>query len=126
MEFELSNVTMSWREARVQCISNGLALVSPNINYTQNKMAAALNNMNVEGFAWLGLRRNLVTSEWNWQNGANFDFANWDNGQPTGNLCVGIWMEPNGNFTWRSIRCCESMQPLCVRDLVIFNSVDSI
>ncbi|KAF4076180.1 hypothetical protein AMELA_G00227360 [Ameiurus melas] len=124
MRFELINVTMSWQEARFQCINKGLLLVSPNINYTQNKMAAALNDMKAEDFAWIGLRRNLVTSEWNWQNGANFNFANWDNSQPTGNLCVGIWMEPNGNFTWRSARCCEPMQPLCVRDYVLFRSVD--
>ncbi|XP_027010070.2 uncharacterized protein LOC113647501 [Tachysurus fulvidraco] len=122
MKFDLSNITMSWQSSRAHCRNKGELLVSPNLNYTQNKMAAALNNLNMEGVAWLGLRRNLVTSEWNWSRSVPFDFANWDTNQPAGGLCASIIIEPNGNFTWSTERCCSPMLPLCATDMVILTT----
>ncbi|KAI5092487.1 hypothetical protein C0J45_18118 [Silurus meridionalis] len=124
--YELSNNTMSWQQSRSHCTSKGMVLASPNLNFTQNKMAATLNNMNVEGFAWLGLRRNLMTSEWLWQTSTSFTFANWDsnNNQPAGGLCVSMIMEPSGNFTWSTVRCCSPMLPLCAGEMVVLSTVN--
>ncbi|KAK2815326.1 hypothetical protein Q7C36_023592 [Tachysurus vachellii] len=122
LKFELSNITMSWQSSQSHCKNKGEVLASPNFNYTQNKLAAALNDLNMEGVAWLGLRRNLVTSEWNWSRSVPFDFANWDNNQPAGGLCVSIIIEPNGNFTWSTMRCCSPMLPLCSSEMVILTT----
>ncbi|XP_034154119.1 uncharacterized protein LOC117595801 [Pangasianodon hypophthalmus] len=126
IEFELVNITLSWQASRAQCISKGMVLASPNINYTQNKMVAALNNMNAEGVAWLGLRRSLVSSEWYWHSKVDFNFANWDNNQPASGLCVSMRMEPDGNFTWSSVRCCSPMLPLCAREMVIMGTINDL
>ncbi|KAG7318053.1 hypothetical protein KOW79_019088 [Hemibagrus wyckioides] len=126
MSFELSNVTMSWQASRSYCTSKNEILVSPNFNYTQQKMVAALNSMNAEGYAWLGLRRNLVTSEWYWHRSVAFGFANWDNNQPAGGLCVSMRMEPNGNFTWSTVRCCSPMLPLCATDMVTVTTLTDV
>lgn len=114
---------MCWQEARAYCFKQGLVMASPNINYTQEKMMASLSLMDVEGGAWLGLRRNLVTSEWNWQNAMGFTYGYWDYNQPSSNLCGSLKMAAGGNYTWSSVRCCSPMFPLCAKDMVIISSV---
>lgn len=122
--YELSNITMSWQEARKHCISQGLSMASPNIAYTQKKLVGSLNSMNAVGFAWLGLRLGLVSSTWSWFNNIDFSYTNWDYNQPTSNMCASILMQPGGNFTWRSVRCCSPMQPLCGNQMVIVKTVN--
>ncbi|KAK3541430.1 hypothetical protein QTP86_025553, partial [Hemibagrus guttatus] len=126
MAFELSNITLSWQESRSYCTSKSKLLVSPNFNYTQQKLVATLNSMNAEGVAWLGLRRDLVTSEWYWPRPVPFSFANWDNNQPGGGLCVSMRMEPSGNFTWSTVRCCSPMLPLCATEMVIVTTLTDV
>lgn len=114
---------MSWQEARVYCIQQGLVMASPNINFTQEKLMTSLSLMGVEGGVWLGLRRDLVTSEWYWQKQVSFTYGYWDYNQPSSNLCGSLKMAEGGNYTWSSERCCSPMFPLCAKDMMMISSV---
>ncbi|KAI4876590.1 hypothetical protein NFI96_014822 [Prochilodus magdalenae] len=114
--YYVGNRSVSWQAAQRYCTDNGDKLANPSWAKTQSTMAWKLRNSGASGQAWIGLRRSLLTTEWYWQNEQAFNFSNWGSDQPDypeRGMCASVTMEPDGNFTWSSRRCCSSLWPLC-------------
>ncbi|XP_049334992.1 IgGFc-binding protein-like [Astyanax mexicanus] len=116
---EVSDQSVSWPASCQYCKLKGGYLASPSWAEAQRYMIQELEEVGATGQAWIGLRRSLLTSEWYWQTGQNFSFSNWASGQPVSpekGMCVFVKLEPNGNYTWNSARCCTSMKPMCFKE----------
>ena len=113
---DVGDQPVSWQVSRQYCAAEGGYLASPSCAEFQRSMTLKLKEAGARGQAWIGLRRSLLTTEWYWQNGRDFDFSNWDNeqpGDPRSGMCASVSMEQNGNYTWNSMQCCSSLKPVC-------------
>ncbi|XP_036414777.1 uncharacterized protein LOC118799164 [Colossoma macropomum] len=113
---DVGNLSISWQASRQYCVKRGGQLAGPTWIGAHHSMAQKLTEIGASGQAWIGLRRSLLTTEWYWQSGRSFSFTNWERGQPVSlekGMCASVRMEPNGNYTWSSVRCCSSLRPMC-------------
>ncbi|KAM9431895.1 uncharacterized protein Hap1MRO34_003030 [Clarias gariepinus] len=121
--FALSNNTMSWQASRAYCESQNMVLASPNLEFTQHKIVQSLINMNAAGGVWLGMRRNLTTSDWYWNSGNDITFTDWKDNEPSSGMCVSLTVDKSADFKWSTKRCCTPMQPMCQGKMVILSSI---
>lgn len=121
--FALSNNTMSWQASRAYCESQNMVLASPNLEFTQHKMVQSLINTNAAGGVWLGMRRNLTTSDWYWNTGNDITFTDWKDNEPSSGMCVSLTVDKSADFKWSTKRCCTPMQPMCQGNMVILSSI---
>ncbi|XP_077071048.1 IgGFc-binding protein [Siphateles boraxobius] len=119
--FVLGKDEMSWFMSRNYCLEYADQLARIVANNKVNKMVL---NMTLQEptDGWIGLRRNLYTTEWYWKNEDNFpstvNFTYWQRGQPETpekGLCASVSLNPSGNFKWKSARCCSKKKPVCYR-----------
>ncbi|KAG9283847.1 IgGFc-binding protein-like [Astyanax mexicanus] len=114
--FTVKNESLSWPESRLYCLQKSGYLASPSWPEAQSYMAQQLAADGVNGQAWIGLRRSLLTHQWYWQTGQSLSFSNWDSDQqggPEKGLCVSVKMDRKGKYGWSTARCCSTLKPMC-------------
>nr|XP_055066938.1 uncharacterized protein LOC129448523 [Misgurnus anguillicaudatus] len=120
--FSVGDDHMTWPESHQYCLNETDQLVTLNSLYARTKMLEWLSNEYKHSDFWIGLRRSLFTLDWYWQTGnesfRNVSYTLWANGhpyEPLKALCASGHLDPNKNFFWKSVPCCQRMRPVCYK-----------
>ncbi|RXM94149.1 Spliceosome RNA helicase DDX39B [Acipenser ruthenus] len=87
---------MTWDQARQHCQSNFIDLVSVPSEEEMLAVKALISRVTDYRF-WLGLRRNTVSSPWEWSTGVAFQYSKWLSWEPDANGDCGV-MIPTGEW----------------------------
>ncbi|XP_058866956.1 macrophage mannose receptor 1-like isoform X1 [Acipenser ruthenus] len=87
---------MTWDQARQHCQSNFIDLVSVPSEEEMLAVKALISRVSEYTF-WLGLRRNTVSSPWEWSTGVAFQYSKWLSWEPDANGDCGV-MIPTGEW----------------------------
>ncbi|MGH0181010.1 UNVERIFIED_CONTAM: hypothetical protein FKN15_005023 [Acipenser sinensis] len=104
---------MTWDQARQHCQSNFIDLVNVPSEEEMQAVKALISWVSEYTF-WLGLRRNTVSSPWEWSTGVAFQYSNWLSREPDANGECGT-MIPTGE--WGAEPCADLHSFVCLADL---------
>ncbi|XP_058866613.1 uncharacterized protein LOC131709026 [Acipenser ruthenus] len=94
--YHVSRDTKTWDQARQYCQSNFIDLVSVPSEEEMLAVKALISRLSDYTF-WLGLRRNTVSSPWEWSTGVAFQYSKWLSWEPDANGDCGV-MIPTGEW----------------------------
>ncbi|WP_019680070.1 VWA domain-containing protein [Ruminococcus flavefaciens] len=80
--YQLFDESKSWTDAEAYCESLGGHLVTITSADEQDYIINELLPMGTQMTYFIGLSRDTSTNDWNWVTGEEFDYANWDEGEP--------------------------------------------
>ncbi len=88
----------------------------------ENKFAIALAIRETTISIWIGAKRNNSLNYFEWPNGQEFDYSNWDSGQPTNSTDPESYVAINNDGTWgalgkRANGLCQAQPYICESDL---------
>ncbi|XP_058866967.1 collectin-12-like [Acipenser ruthenus] len=101
---------MTWDQARQHCQSNFTDLVSVPSDEEMQAVKALISRVSEYTF-WLGLRRNTVSSPWEWSTGVAFQYSKWLSWEPDANGECGA-MIPTGE--WGAEPCADFHSFVCL------------
>ncbi|XP_039506857.1 uncharacterized protein LOC120462319 [Pimephales promelas] len=130
--FLLGQDEMSWFMSRQYCLENADQLARVVANTSVSRMAFN-TTLQESKEGWIGLRRNLYTTEWYWKNEDDFPstvkFTYWERGHPENpekGLCASISLDPSKKFKWKSAGCCTKKKPVCYLSIKYFTYRDTV
>ncbi|XP_058866617.1 secretory phospholipase A2 receptor-like [Acipenser ruthenus] len=106
---------MTWDQARQHCQSNFTDLVSVPSEEEMLAVKALISRVSDYMF-WLGLRRNTVSSPWEWSTGVAFQYSKWLSLEPDANGECGA-MIPTGE--WGAEPCANLHSFVCLAEGVL-------
>ncbi|MGH0163498.1 UNVERIFIED_CONTAM: hypothetical protein FKN15_045059 [Acipenser sinensis] len=101
---------MTWDQARQHCQSNFTDLVSVPSEEEMLAVKALISRVSDYTF-WLGLRRNTVSSPWEWSTGVAFQYSKWRSWEPDPSGDCGA-MIPTGE--WEAKPCGNPQCLVCI------------
>ena len=70
---------MTWSQGEQYCMEQSATLVKADSESKIN----AINSIHDSEASWIGLRDDKYNLEYNWFDGSEFDYSNWDSEKPT-------------------------------------------
>jgi|GEM_PF-919342 YD repeat-containing protein len=80
--YQIFDESKSWTEAEAYCESLGGHLVTITSAEEQNYIISELLSQGTMMTYFIGLSRDTSSNDWNWVTGEEFDYTNWDIGEP--------------------------------------------
>ena len=91
------------------CNESNANLVSVHSEEESNFIVDLIDNelRNRTNCMWTGGKKNYHSNTWGWVDGSNYDFTNWNSGQPDGGnvdnqQCITYW---KGRYLWHDRPC---------------------
>ncbi|XP_044138958.1 CD209 antigen-like protein C isoform X3 [Bufo gargarizans] len=105
--YYFSTDTLSWDNAKDECVRNGSALA-----FLKNKDETDALKPSIEnGKYWIGLRRDTEPGKWKWVDGSMMSHSTWNKGEPNNPLNEHCAESVSGY--WNDLPCERKLQYMC-------------
>ncbi|KAK7146969.1 hypothetical protein R3I94_009725 [Phoxinus phoxinus] len=125
--YKTSTDVMTWPESHDYCLNATFQLSTPSSSRAQREMTSFLLKDDGPRYFWIGLRRSLLTLEWQWKNGEySVNYTKWGDGHPEKpwkSLCASVSQDANRDYPWKSVPCCFKMRPVCCKKALYFSDL---
>ncbi|KAM6961571.1 C-type lectin 1 [Tautogolabrus adspersus] len=110
---------VTWEEAYDYCIEHHSRLLWIRDQNDQKAVEQWLNNTDVEGHFWIGLRQSRVFGFWIWTSDTTVGFSNWkDDKMPKLPMSEHCGVFNKEDTKWHDFKCSEQLPFLCEEDII--------